>query len=60
MFFITGLIDPVPTEVHVFSSLALHLPVGVITPGPPPRIWPVAGSEIGAPQILSRKDNDGG
>lgn len=51
-FFITHLLDPVPTEVHVFSSLALRLPVAVGTAAPTPRVWIVTGAAIGAPQSL--------
>lgn len=53
-FAITHQLDPTPTEVHVFSSLAMHLSVLVATPGPPARIWPVEGTRIGAPVMLKR------
>ena len=54
MFFITSLLDSTPTEVHVFSSMALGLPIGVGTVGPPARLWPVTGTSIGAPVTLKR------
>lgn len=54
MFVITHLLDPVPTEVHVFSALALRLPVGVATVAPTPRLWPVNGLHISSPQALDK------
>lgn len=42
--FITHLLDPVPTEIHVFSSLAAKKPVYVSTPDA--RIWAVEGYQI--------------
>jgi hypothetical protein len=42
--FITHLLDPTPTEIHVFSSLTLHLPVYVGTTDK--RVWEVAGDRI--------------
>ena len=42
--FITHLLDPVPTEIHVFSSLVAHAPVMVGTKDG--RIWAVAGTRI--------------
>lgn len=41
---VTHLLDPVPTEIHVFSSLAAHLPVMVGTRDG--RIWSVDGAAI--------------
>jgi hypothetical protein len=41
---ITHLLDPVPTEIHVFSSLVAHVPVMVATKDG--RIWAVAGPRI--------------
>lgn len=49
MFVISDPIDATPTEVHVFSSLALRLPVGVLTTTPMPRLWPVMGARIAPP-----------
>jgi hypothetical protein len=43
--FITHLLDPIPTEIHVFTSLTAHLPLGVRT-GTPVRTWWVAGDRI--------------
>lgn len=41
MLTITHLLDPTPTEIHVFSSLVAHLPVMVVTGGN--RAWAVDG-----------------
>jgi hypothetical protein len=41
---ITHLLDPVPTEIHVFSSLVAHVPVMVATKDG--RIWAVDGGRI--------------
>ncbi|PCD02000.1 hypothetical protein COC42_10945 [Sphingomonas spermidinifaciens] len=41
---VSHLLDPVPTELHVFSSLAARLPVLVIAPDK--RIWAVTGPRI--------------
>ena len=43
--YITHLLDPTPTEIHVFSSLTLHLPVYVGTSDN--RVWSVEGARIG-------------
>jgi hypothetical protein len=45
MLFVTHLLDPVPTEIHVFSSLAAHVPVFVATV-PNRHLWGVEGSHI--------------
>jgi hypothetical protein len=42
---ITHLLDPVPTEIHVFSSMTAHLPVYVATISNG-RLWQVNGSKI--------------
>jgi len=42
--FITHLLDPVPTEIHVFSSLVAQVPVMVATKDG--RIWAVDGPRI--------------
>jgi hypothetical protein len=42
--FITHLLDPVPTEIHVFSSLVAHVPVMVGTKDG--RVWAVDGTRI--------------
>jgi len=54
MFVVTSVLDAVPTEVHVFASLALRLPVGVVTGGTAPQVWPVTGGTIGAPITIKR------
>ena len=46
--FVTHLLDPVPTEVHVFNSLTLRTPIMVGTL-PSKMIWTVTGDKIGAP-----------
>jgi hypothetical protein len=50
--FVTHLLDPAPTEVHVFNSLALGKLVMVGTASNK-MIWPVAGADIGKPVPLS-------
>ena len=42
---ITHLLDPTPTEIHVFLSLSMAKPVYVMT-GEPRRIWAVDGAAI--------------
>jgi len=42
---VSHLLDPTPTEVHVFLSIWAGIPVFVGT-GNPPRIWEVAGDRI--------------
>ncbi|WP_375381907.1 hypothetical protein [uncultured Sphingomonas sp.] len=42
---VSHLLDPTPTEIHVFSSLVARLPVYVATQGGK-RLWSVAGSTI--------------
>lgn len=44
MFVATHLLDPVPTEIHVFTSLAAHLPVMVATTDK--AMWLVNGDRI--------------
>ena len=41
---VNHLLDPVPTEIHVFASYSLHMPVFVATPDR--RIWQVQGDKI--------------
>ena len=43
-FVVTHLLDPVPTELHVFTSLAAHLPLAVVTQGN--RFWIVNGDAV--------------
>lgn len=43
MFFVTHLLDPTPTEIHVFTSLAAQLPVFVSTSS---GLWEVSGATI--------------
>jgi hypothetical protein len=42
---VTHLLDPLPTEIHVFTALTSHLPVGVATSNPD-RTWWVDGEGI--------------
>jgi hypothetical protein len=43
-FVITHLLDPTPTEIHVFTSLASKMPIFVSTSGS--RLWEVDGNRI--------------
>ena len=43
-FMVNHLLDPVPTEIHVFASYSLRMPVFVATPDK--RVWEVQGSKI--------------
>ena len=45
VIFVTHLLDPVPTEIHVFSSLAAHVPVAVGTVSNK-HLWIVDGAHI--------------
>ena len=47
---ITHLLDPVPTEIHVFSSLAIRLPIFVLTTTPTPRLWIVERGRVSGPR----------
>lgn len=42
---VTHLLDPIPTEIHVFMSIWMGTPVAVAT-GEPRRIWMVTGDRI--------------
>jgi hypothetical protein len=42
---VTHLLDPVPTEIHVFLSIWMEMPVFVST-GEPHRVWEVTGNRI--------------
>ena len=53
MFFVTHMLDPVPTEIHVFSSISARIPIGVITIDNE-YIWAIDGNN-GKPKI-SRHD----
>lgn len=44
MFFVTHLLDPVPTEIHVFASLASRLPIAVGTTNK--LVWIVSAGEV--------------
>ena len=41
---VSHLLDPVPTEMHVFASFSLQLPLYVLTPDK--RLWKVKGRDI--------------
>lgn len=45
MLGVTHLLDPLPTEVHVFIAMAAEQTIAVIT-GPPNRLWGVSGDSI--------------
>lgn len=45
MFATSHLLDPTPTEIHVFTSLAAHLPLAVVTM-PNDQLWVVQGTRI--------------
>lgn len=47
---VSHLLDPVPTEIHVFDSLALGKPLIVQTINPTPRLWVVDGGRISGPR----------
>jgi hypothetical protein len=49
--FVTHLLDRVPTEIHVFNSLALRSPIMVGTL-PSKKVWPVVGATIQNPVAL--------
>ena len=44
-FFVTHLLDPTPTEIHVFSSLTSKVPLVVVT-SPDARMWLVDGNKV--------------
>ncbi|WP_425230490.1 hypothetical protein [Sphingomonas sp.] len=48
---VSNLLDPTPTEIHVFSSLSIRRPVFVVTEQPTRRVWGVAGSRIRGPFV---------
>lgn len=50
MAVVTHLLDPVPTEMHVFDSLALGKPLMIGTLHPTPRLWIVDGGRISGPR----------
>ena len=52
---ISHVLDPTPTEIHVFSSLALGKPVYVLTTRPVQRVWTVADGRIEGPRPLSAR-----
>jgi len=52
---ITHLLDPIPTEAHVFWSIWAHKPLYVATP-PNGTIWVVEGSKI---RLVERKPAEG-
>jgi hypothetical protein len=51
--FVTHLLDPTPTEIHVFTALTAGVPVMVGTTRPQ-ALWFVTGKEIGAAPLNSR------
>lgn len=51
---VTHLLDPVPTEIHVFTAIAAQMPVAVVTEGG--RMWMVTGDTI----VQRYSDGQGG
>jgi hypothetical protein len=49
---VSHLLDPTPTEIHVFSSLAMRQPVFVATTTPERRLWIVQGPRITGPRPI--------
>jgi len=53
-FVITHLLDPTPTEIHVFTSLASNVPLVVLT-HPRGRMWVVDGNSVRSVAMPSKK-----
>ena len=53
MFAVTHLLDPQPTEIHVWISLASHVPLAVIVPSGD--VWAVAEGRISYQYTLAAK-----
>ena len=51
---ITHLLDPTPTEIHVFSSMTAKLPIFVLTTQNQ-RLWNVNGSRVTFQESLPRR-----
>lgn len=51
-FIVSHLLDPTPTEVHVFASYSMHSPVFVTTPDR--KVWKVEGRTIALEEGASR------
>lgn len=54
MLFVTHLLDPTPTEIHVFESLVARLPVAVATTSND-YLWAVDGARIRQIEVLKKK-----
>jgi hypothetical protein len=52
---VSHLLDPTPTEIHVFSSMALGKPLYVATMQPTRRLWVVSGGAISPPRAMPAK-----
>ncbi|VXC65153.1 hypothetical protein [Sphingomonas sp. AX6] len=52
--FFNHIMDPVPTELHVFSSLYMQTPLMVATQRPAARVWPIVQGRILPPANESR------
>jgi hypothetical protein len=52
-FIVSHLLDPTPTEVHVFASYSMHSPVFVTTPDK--KIWKVEGRTITLDEEASKR-----
>ncbi len=53
--FFNHIMDPVPTELHVFSSLYMLTPLMVATRQPGVRVWPIVQGRIRPPADGSRR-----
>jgi hypothetical protein len=52
-FVVTHLLDPVPTEIHVFTSLASKVPIVVLT-SPQGRMWTVDGNTVRSAKLPAK------
>jgi hypothetical protein len=57
-FYVTHLLDPQPTEIHVWVSLASGLPLMVATL-PAGDVWSVANGQIKYQNSLPKRDQAG-
>ncbi len=52
--FFNHVMDPIPTELHVFSSLYMQTPLMIATHQPAVRVWPIVQGRIRPPANGSR------
>lgn len=55
---VTHLLDPSPTEVHVFLSRHMRAPLKVVTSGEPSRLWSVTAGKVHFVDDIGGKDSD--